>query len=155
LADDLAAQTFTEAFAQRARYDARWPDARPWLYGIATNLLRRHHRLERRQLRAFAREGVDPVVETDLDAILNRVDARSARARLAAALAALRPPDRDALLLYAWEDLSYQDIAHALGVPLGTVRSRIHRARRITRAQLGLPQGHLDALSALPVLEES
>lgn len=160
LADDLAAQTFTEAFARRNRYDSRWPEARPWLYGIATNLLRRHNRRERRQLQAYAREGIDPIVETDLEAILDRVDAHSARARLAGALAALKPPDRDALLLYAWADLSYAEIALALGVPVGTVRSRIHRARSITRARLGLPDELLDApdalgaLGALPRLEE-
>jgi RNA polymerase sigma factor (sigma-70 family) len=140
LADELAAQTFVEAFASRGRFDRRYRDAQPWLFGIATNLLRRHHRLERRQLQAYARQGVDPISTPDVDAILSRVDADTIQTHLASALAELKRPDRDALLLYAWADLSYQEIAVALNVPVGTVRSRIHRARRITRSHLDLPE---------------
>src|SRR5688572_13797491 len=87
LADDLAAQTFTEAFANRARYDATRASALPWLYGIAANLLRRQQRTEQRQLRAYARSGIDPAFENDLEALVERVDAGSSGARLAAALA--------------------------------------------------------------------
>lgn len=136
LADDLAAQTFTEAFATRARYDLERPDAAPWLYGIATNLLRRHRRTEERQLRAYARTGVDPAFATDLEAVIERLDARSNGPGLAAALAALHQRDRDVLLLFAWGDHSYEDIAYALGIPVGTVRSRLNRARRSMRELL-------------------
>lgn len=137
LADDLASQTFIEAFAQRRRYDTNRQDAAPWLYGIATNLLRRHRRTELRQLRAYARTGVDPLIEADLDAVHARVDAGAAGPLLAAALAALNDRDRDVLLLYAWADQSYDDIAASLGIPIGTVRSRLNRARRRMRELLG------------------
>lgn len=126
IADDLAASTFTEAFAARGRYDRMRPDALPWLYGIAANLLRRHHRTEERQLRAFARTGVDVAGGPGAEP-----DARGAE--IAAALAALSADDRETLLLFAWTELSYAEIATALGVPIGTVRSRLNRTRRTAR----------------------
>jgi RNA polymerase sigma factor (sigma-70 family) len=136
-ADDLLAQTFLVAFERRAAYDRTRPDARPWLFGIATNLLRRHQREEVRQYRAWARTGVDPVVaESHADRVAEQVDARAASTELAAALSGLKPADRDVLLLFAWGDLAYEEIAGALDIPVGTVRSRLHRARRTVRAAL-------------------
>jgi RNA polymerase sigma factor (sigma-70 family) len=132
LAEELASETFVIAFHRRASYDGGEENARPWLFGIATNLLRRHRRTERRRLAAYAKTGVDPVVPFDpaLDAAEDRAEAEAAGPFLAEALAALRPADRDVLLLYAWADLSYPEVAKALGVPTGTVRSRLARARR-------------------------
>ncbi|MFD6416650.1 RNA polymerase sigma factor [Streptomyces sp. NPDC060194] len=133
-ADDLTADTFLIAFRTRGRYDLGRRNARPWLYGIAANLIGRHRRGEERALRAFARTGHDPVAESWTD----RSDARvSAQAPLAGALAALSARDRHVLLLVAWADLSYQEVAEALGIPLGTVRSRLNRARRTVRRALG------------------
>ena len=134
LADDLAAQTFAVAFACRA---SRRADATvlPWLYGIATNLLRRSRRAERRQLRAYARSGVDRGVAYD-DEAAARVDDAALGPRLARALAAMRPRERDVLLLYALADLSYQEIALALEVPVGTVRTWLHRARDVAQREL-------------------
>jgi RNA polymerase sigma-70 factor (ECF subfamily) len=136
-ADDLLAQTFLVAFERRASYDRTRPDARPWLFGIATNLLRRHQREEIRQYRAWARTGVDPVsTESHADQVVDRVDAGAWSGELANALASLKPPNRDVLLLFAWGALSYDEIAQALDVPLATVRSRLHRARAAVRAVL-------------------
>lgn len=140
LADDLAAQTFVEAFDARGRFDTERSDARPWLWGIATNLLRRHRRTETRQLRAYARTGIDPLGDWDPDAVIQRVDAALAGPRVAAALARLGAGDRDALLLYAWTDMGYREIADALGIPIGTVRSRLNRARRAVRKELGMDE---------------
>lgn len=139
LADDLASETFVVAFRRRATYDRSRPDARPWLFGIATHLLRHHYRTERRKLAAYAKTGVDPVVASDpgFDAAEDRAQAKALGPALARALAPLRPGDRDALLLLAWADLSYQEIAEALGIPIGTVRSRLARARRQVRELLG------------------
>jgi RNA polymerase sigma-70 factor (ECF subfamily) len=138
LADDLAAETFVEAFRSRGRYDPAHADARPWLYGIAVNLLRHHHRRERRRLRAYARIGVEAATdEGDLGRVEARVDADAAGPRLALALASLGPGDREVLLLFAWADLSYAEIARALGLPVGTVRSRLHRARAQIRELIG------------------
>jgi RNA polymerase sigma-70 factor, ECF subfamily len=129
LADDLAAETFVAAFDRRRDYDLTRPDARPWLYGIASNLLRNQWRSERRRLLAYARAAVDESGYGDHDAALDRADAAAAGPLVARALACLEDRDRDTLLLLAWGELSYDEIADALGVPLGTVRSRIHRAR--------------------------
>ena len=99
-----------------------------WLYGIATNLIRRRRRDERRQLRAYARAGgvARGGGRADADA---RVDARRAAPQVAQALSALSADERDVLLLYALAELDYQGIADALQIPIGTVRSRLARAR--------------------------
>jgi RNA polymerase sigma factor (sigma-70 family) len=136
-AEDVLAETFLVAFDQRHRYDPGRPDARPWLYGIATNLVGRHRRAEVRQLTAFGRTGVDPIVSVFTDAADARVSADAVKQPLATALARLRPAYRDALLLVVWGELSYPEAAAALGVPLGTVRSRISRARTALRTALG------------------
>lgn len=142
-ADDVTADTFLTAFRKRSKFDARGSSARPWLYGIAANLIGKHRRTEERALRAFARTGSDPVARSwaqDPDwaeRVESRVTAQAAQAPLAAALAALSNGDRHVLLLVAWADLTYQEVAEALGIPVGTVRSRLNRARRKVRAELG------------------
>jgi RNA polymerase sigma-70 factor (ECF subfamily) len=138
-ADDVVAEAFLVAFRQRARYRIDQPDARPWLYGIATNLIGRHHRTEIRQYRALARTGIDPVTEPFTDLVDARISATSAAPRLAAALMRLPATHRDVLLLVAWGDLSYSEAAAALGVPVGTIRSRLSRARTKVRKALGDP----------------
>jgi RNA polymerase sigma factor (sigma-70 family) len=136
-ADDVVAETFLLAFRQRNRYDQARGDARCWLYGIATNLIGRHRRAEIRLYRALARTGADPVMEPFTDRVDDRVSASTANRRLAAALARLPAELRDTLLLVAWGDLSYEQAATALGVPVGTVRSRLSRARSKLRQALG------------------
>jgi RNA polymerase sigma-70 factor (ECF subfamily) len=136
-ADDIVAETFLLAFRQRDSYDQTRADARPWLYGIATNLIGRHRRAEIRMYRALARTGADQVAESFTDRIDDRVSASGASRRLAAALAGLSQELRDTLLLVAWGDLSYEETATALGIPIGTVRSRISRARSALRRSLG------------------
>jgi RNA polymerase sigma-70 factor (ECF subfamily) len=140
-ADSLLGELFRVAFERRATYDCERPNARPWLYGIATRLLAHHHRSEARRLRATARlvalreRGTDPT-----DQLLGAIDAAALWPVVAEAVARLPEGERDVLFLYAWEDLSYQDIATALGLPIGTVRSRLNRARRTLR-ELGDPSG--------------
>jgi RNA polymerase sigma factor (sigma-70 family) len=136
-ADDIVAETFLLAFRQRGTYDQARQDALPWLYGIATNLIGRHRRDELRLYRALARTGTDPVTASFTDRSDNRVTAGAAGRRLAAALAALPAAYRDTLLLVVWGDLSYEEAAAALGVPTGTVRSRINRGRTALRRKLG------------------
>jgi RNA polymerase sigma factor (sigma-70 family) len=127
-ADDISAATFAAAYAAWPRFDHARP-LRPWLYGIATNLLRRHHRDEERKLRAYARTGVDPVGGDDETDVVQRLDADLQRRVLASALAELRPDERDVLLLHVWAELADEEIAAALAIPLGTVKSRLHRVR--------------------------
>ncbi|MEO3875840.1 RNA polymerase sigma factor [Nonomuraea sp. B12E4] len=136
-ADDVVAETFLTAFRQRRRYDATHPNARPWLYGIATNLIGRHLRTELHQLRVLERTGTDPVTAPFTDRSDDRVSAEASRRRLAGALATLPQGHRDALLLVAWAGLTYPEVAEALDVRLGTVRSRINRARERLRKELG------------------
>ena len=126
-ADELAAETFTVAFRSWDRLDPARP-VRPWLYGIAGNLVRHHWRKERRMLRAYARTEVDPVSTEDEPAEDTR--------ELAAALAELRPDEREILLLHAWAELTDTEIAAALGIPAGTVKSRLSRTREKLRNRL-------------------
>jgi len=139
LADDVASETFLVAFARRDRYDPAHRDARPWLYGIASNLISRHHRAEQRRYRAMARAGAEDLVEEHVDAAVDRLDAAARRGPLAAALAEIPDRDRDVLLLVAWADLTSEQAGQALGIPAGTARSRLHRARQRLRAALDLP----------------
>ncbi|MES9593214.1 sigma-70 family RNA polymerase sigma factor [Streptomyces sp. NPDC094045] len=147
-ADDITAATFLIAFRSRHRYDGSHRSARPWLYGIAGHLIGKHRRSEERGLRALARTGQDPVAASWSDRSDDRI---AAQAPLAAALAALSPGDRHVLLLVAWADLGYQEVAEALGIPLGTVRSRLNRARRKVREALRLdPSFPPDAMELTP-----
>jgi RNA polymerase sigma factor (sigma-70 family) len=132
-AEDLAAETFTRAFAKRGDFRADRADARPWLFGFAVNLLRNHLRREQRELHAYARTGIDPIGhhEPRLDAINQGRD----RA-IAASLAEMEPGDREVLLLFAWADLGYGEIAEALALPIGTVRSRLYRVRARLRQRM-------------------
>src|SRR5215472_8310664 len=110
-ADDIVAETFLLAFRQRDTYDPARADARPWLYGIAPHLIGRHCRAETRMYRALARTGADPVMEPFTDRVDDRVSASTASRKLAAALARLSEEYRDTLLLVAWGDLSYAEVA--------------------------------------------
>lgn len=135
-ADDLASLCFTVAFERRSNFDPRVERALPWLLGIATNLLRDHWRSEQRLLETQARLDRLPehVSEDVTDDVWDGGDPG-----LAQALAALEPTQRDVLLLYAWAELSYEEIATALAVPVGTVRSRLARARSRLRVELARP----------------
>ena len=129
-ADDVMAETFAVAFQRRRDYDRDRADARPWLYGIATNLIRNQRRAEARRWRAMSREAAGAGHEPEADSAAARVTAQAARGELAHVLAGLPSRQRDVLLLYAWAELEYEEIAQALGLPVGTVRSRLHRARK-------------------------
>jgi RNA polymerase sigma-70 factor (ECF subfamily) len=136
-ADELAAEVFVVAFDARSRYRPMGDSARPWLYGIASNLLSKRRRQERRALRAHARSGGRRgPAEDDFDDAVDRADAERRSRLLASAVGRLSADDRDTLLLYALSDLSYEEVAFALEVPIGTVRSRLARARRRASADL-------------------
>jgi RNA polymerase sigma-70 factor (ECF subfamily) len=129
-ADGLLGEVFRIAFERRSTFDPSRTCARPWLYGIAANVAAKYHRSESRRLRATARLAAQRSLAVDpAERAVPAVDARADWAVVADALAALPSPERQALLLFAWEELSYIEIATALGVPVGTVRSRINRGR--------------------------
>ena len=135
-AEDLTGETFLIAFSRREDYDLAHQNALPWLYGIASNLVRERRRAEVRQLRALARTGVDDVLADHAESVSAKVTAQASTRVLAGALARLTAGERDVLLLMAWAGLSYDELAAALDIPLGTVRSRLHRARTKVRAAL-------------------
>ncbi|GAA1555222.1 RNA polymerase sigma factor [Actinomadura kijaniata] len=140
VADDITADTFLNAFRRRDSFDTGRASARPWLYGIATNLVGMHRRAEVRLYRNLARTGIDPVTESFADQVDAQVSAGSTA--LAAALGRLPAAQRDVVLLIAWAELSYEEAATALKIPIGTVRSRMNRARGKLRDALGKETDH-------------
>jgi len=137
LAEDLAAETFAIAYRRRAAYVPGRGSLRSWLYGIATNLLRNHWRAEQHLLALDARLLPEIDLSDGSDAVEQRVTAALLAPRLAAELGQLTREQLDVLLLYAWAELSQEEIAAVLGVAPGTVRSRLSRARAALREQLG------------------
>ena len=133
VADDVTSEAFLIAFERRGRFDLARDDARPWLFGIATNLIHRHRIAEARTLRSAERAAAEAPPQSDADELAEAAETRMEVRRLARELRRLRVDDRDCLLLFAWEGLSYEQIAEAMEVPIGTVRSRLNRARRILR----------------------
>lgn len=137
IADELAAETFTIGFCRRGSYDRGRGGVRPWLFGIATNLIAKHRRLEARKFRALARLGADPSFGIHEDQVAEQIGAEETRPRLASALAALSPRLREVLLLVVLGELTYEEVSQALGIPYGTVCSRFNRARGQVREALG------------------
>ncbi|NUR84958.1 MAG: RNA polymerase sigma factor, partial [Nonomuraea sp.] len=137
LAEDLVGEAFLIAFRRRRSYDPGYPDARPWLLGIATRLVTRHRRREVSRYRAMERQEPAAPVDGPEEAILRGLAAEGARPNLLRALSRLPRGDRDVLLLVAWSDMTYQEAARALDIPIGTVKSRLSRARRTVREALG------------------
>jgi RNA polymerase sigma factor (sigma-70 family) len=145
-AEDLLSEVYRIAFERRGDYDPGRPSARPWLYGIAANLVARSGRDTARRLRATAAAAARPGYGDDpADRAVSAVDAAARWAQVAAAVGQLAAPERAVLLLFAWEELSYEEIAAALDIPIGTVRSRLSRARSALRAlteETNEPEGH-------------
>lgn len=134
-ADDLVAQTFLIALRRHETFNPALGEARAWLFGIATNELRHHHRKELRYLRAQSRMlAVEVPTASGDERVVDRLDADAAARRVAADLRLMSAVDRDILLLNAWSDLTLAQIALALDLPPGTVRSRLSRARQALRS---------------------
>ena len=128
VAEGLVGELFRIAFERRKTFDASRASALPWLYGIGSNLLLKHRRGEARRLRASARMAAN-LEAANRRATTAALDARVLFSRVADAIEGLPDSEREALLLFAWEELSYQSVADALELPIGTVRSRLNRAR--------------------------
>jgi RNA polymerase sigma factor (sigma-70 family) len=137
LAEDVTAETFLTAFQCRGRYDGSWPDARPWLYGIAVRQIHRHRRAEARRLRLLRSALADGPTPDHSDRAVERVTAEQLGPRLAAVVAALPQQDRDLLLLIAWAELSYAEAATALSTTTSAIKARLHRIRVRIRQELG------------------
>ncbi|MEU5697099.1 RNA polymerase sigma factor [Actinosynnema sp. NPDC020468] len=133
-ADDLVGDVFVAAIRGRAGYDPARAAVRPWLYGIATNVVRTHLRSRRRERSATARVAPPGHADSHENRVVDQVDAQVRARRLARALEDLAPRDRDVLLLTSWAGMDSTEVAQALDIPVGTVRSRLHRVRRHLRA---------------------
>jgi RNA polymerase sigma-70 factor, ECF subfamily len=137
-AEGLLGEVFRIAFEQRARFQLDRESARPWLYGIAANVVAKHHRAEARRLRATVKAAARRTLSDDTgDEAIPAMDARTRWSRVADAITGLPAPERQAILLFAWEEMTYEEIADALGVPVGTVRSRLNRARAHLAVMIG------------------
>jgi RNA polymerase sigma-70 factor (ECF subfamily) len=134
VAEGLVGELFRIAFERRKTFDVSRTSALPWLYGIGSNLLLKHRRGEARWLRASAR--IAASLEADRRASAAALDARVLFPRVADAIEALPDDEREVLLLFAWEELPYQSMAEGLELPIGTVRSRLNRARAHLRELL-------------------
>ena len=137
VADDIAADTFVIALRKQDGFDPRRGTVRAWLYGIATNLVAQQQRAERRRYRALARAGARDLADGPEERVVSWVAAEGLQPQLASALARLSREERDVLLLVALADFSHEEIAQALGIPYGTVGSRLNRARKKIRNALG------------------
>jgi RNA polymerase sigma factor (sigma-70 family) len=145
-ADDLLGEVWVRAFGGRHTFRPEHADALPWLYGIARNVLRAHWRTVRAGPiaaggRAAAGNGAEEVDEPvdPWDEVVERLDSAAWARELAAAMRELPSACREVLLLVAWEELTPAEAAEVLGIPQGTARSRLHRAR--TALQLALARG--------------
>lgn len=132
--EEILAQTFLTAFEKRGRFDLSYGSARPWLLGIATNIIRHHLREEREHLRALGRVAREQP-EAPVDDVA-RLDAQRMKPQIIAALLSLSDEDRETFLLLALGQLTYEEVASALRIPIGTVRSRIHRSRTHLRERV-------------------
>lgn len=141
-ADDLLAEVWLQAFRSRSTYDGHYADARPWLYGIARNVLRAHWRIQSRLNTSSLESTFDPWAEVDA-----RIAALELAEPLRRALSSLSDDEREVLLLVAWEHLSPTQAAVVLNIPPGTARSRLHRARSLVRAEIGASPPRITRLS--------
>ena len=147
-AEDLLGEVFRIAFERRSAFEPDRDSARPWLYGIAANLVAKHHRSEARRLRAMARVSAEQAPDDDpAERAVAAADAGARWTRVMEAIGTLPEAERQVLLLFAWEELSYDEIALALGIPVGTVRSRLSRGRARLAALIQGP----DSVSDVPL----
>ena len=140
IADDLLSEAFVLAIRYRSTFDPDRGTPRTWLYGIASNLLRRHHQDQVRHLvRADRLAGQAERGNQDYELADARMDAAAAAQALQPALAKLADLDKEVLFLHAWAELEPTQIAQALDLPAGTVRSKLSRVRRGLRMSASRP----------------
>lgn len=141
IAEDLVAETFRTAIESHGTFDPDVGNSRAWLFGIATNLARRHWRTEAQRLRILSRRdlhgfgGGDPLLSV-ADGVAERLDAASDAALVADAVSELDPEDRELLILSTWERMNSREIGSILHLAPGAVRTRLHRIRQQLRTSI-------------------
>ncbi|MDQ1484742.1 MAG: hypothetical protein QOJ62_435 [Actinomycetota bacterium] len=153
LADDATSQTFTEAWRRRDAVEVD-DSLLPWLFAVANNVCRNLARSGRRHAHLLSTiPQVGPVVD-HADEVASRIDDERQMQQVLAALRKLKQSDRDVIAMCDWEGLSYNDTARALGVAVGTVKSRLSRARqRLRESVVDLGRGQVDVDSTMRVDE--
>jgi RNA polymerase sigma factor (sigma-70 family) len=136
IADDATSRTFTTAWQRRHVVEVN-DSLLPWLFTVANNVCRNLARAARRYSDHLSTLPESLAVTDHADDVASRVDDERRMQAVLVALRRLRRADRDVLILCDWEDLSYLETADALGIPIGTVRSRLSRARQRLRTALG------------------
>jgi RNA polymerase sigma factor (sigma-70 family) len=130
-AEDVVGETFRKAFERRHQFDTARPSARPWLIAIALNIIRNESRRQERERSAVSRSSREPAAPDSLDILVtDSLDAKALLERIQRRLMHLPRVEYESLTLFVWDELSYEEIAEVTAVPVGTVRSRIHRARQ-------------------------
>jgi RNA polymerase sigma factor (sigma-70 family) len=135
--DDVVGETFRQAFELRSRYDLERANAMPWLIGISLNIMRNEARRLFRQSAALARFAPTLLLDRTVRPVDEEVEAKYNEAMIACALERLPPLELEVLLLTTWEAMTYEEVSIALDIPVGTVRSRVHRARQHLHRILG------------------
>ncbi|RDG31889.1 RNA polymerase sigma factor [Streptomyces corynorhini] len=128
-AEEVMSDTFLAAWRVRERLEPDGGSLKPWLYGIATNKAHSANRGRRRRLAFLAHRPAPPPVADFAEETAGRIDDARKLAAIHTALSRLRRQEREVLALCVWSGLDYQQTAQALGIPVGTVRSRLSRAR--------------------------
>ncbi|MFI9328804.1 RNA polymerase sigma factor [Kitasatospora sp. NPDC052868] len=141
-AEDCASLVFLEAWRLREKAEPSGGSLLPWLLGIATFVVHRRRRVARRHQALMERMPRPGLLPDFADEVVGRLEDRERIAAVRQVLDRLSRSDREVLALCVWAGLDYAAAAHALGVPVGTVRSRLSRARRrldkLARKNLGL-----------------
>lgn len=154
--ESLLGELFRIAFESRDRFDTNYSDARPWLYGIGSKLVMKHFRSRERGRTALVRlASQSSSTEVPFD---EQVTENSHWIALwqcvAPAIDDLPDRDREVVMLYVFSGLSYVEIAEALEIPAGTVRSRLNRVR-VAMRQLAATQAALQPISGTTTGETS
>lgn len=155
-AQDLTAVVFLEAWRRRRDVRLSGDSILPWLLAVANNASRNRERSLRRHRRLLAKLPRAMLVPDPADEVAGRIDDERAMSRVLAVWSRLTQPEQDVFALCVWTELSYADAAVALGVPIGTVRSRLARARdhlRALTAEAGLDTTAGSRATAVPLLE--
>ncbi|NGN62370.1 RNA polymerase sigma factor [Streptomyces sp. A7024] len=142
-AEDVVSLTFLEAWRLREKAAADGGSLRPWLLGIATNVTRNMRRAARRHTAVLARLTPPEPVRDIADDVAGRLDDAAYLDAVRVAVRKLRRPEREVLALCVWGGLDYAAAAEALDIPVGTVRSRLSRARSRLSAELGAGSGQI------------
>lgn len=142
LAEEIVGLVFLEAWRQRDRVTTLNGSLKPWLLGVAANQIRRVWRQHERRERVRRRLHVVDTAEDHSAHVADRIDDERRIRAVLDLVDQLPEIQREILLLWAWEDLTYEEIAEALAVPIGTVRSRLSRAREHLRESEGMRRAH-------------